>query len=165
MNDQFNRDFQKFIGDFLDKKGQALAKQQKENITSARLRRTGRLANSSKYEVTTDSKTGNQRLAVGQKFYGRIMNAKKSTFDGKAAPPERLKAWIEEVGIQNFAGHKGKSPQRALNDIAWGLSKTWNKKGRKGRPHGYNQLKKYLKDEIMEELLEEYQVFTQDNIV
>jgi hypothetical protein len=174
MNQQFDKDFKAFIYDFLTEQGVALANEQKQRIRSAGIRRTGELVNSPAYEVTKEQKTGNYKLTVRQRFYGRIINkaqiagiGRKGKSKGKAIPPEALKQWIKEVGIQNFAAkHKGKSQQRMLNDIAWGLSKAWAKrKKRKGKPWGYNEMKNYIANDLEDEMVVAYQEFMQNNIV
>ncbi len=173
MNNQdFNKDFKSFITDFLTEKGKEIEADQKRRIRNAGIRRTGKLEQSPQYKVTTDTSTGIHRLKVSQRFYGRIINkktisgiGKKGNSSGKATPPESLKQWIKEVGIQNFAGKKSGSQARILNNIAWGISKKWKKdKKRKGKPWGYNEIKNYLDEGINNEMLEAYEDFIQRNI-
>lgn len=77
----------------------------------------------------------NARGIVQFMYYGNILDRDFIKY-GKGISTEQIKKWLEAGGMAKMGGYKGqsKNPQRQINDMAWGIRKSWEKQGgRKGR--------------------------------
>ena len=138
--DEFRRILDEEVGDYAARALQLLAAaiQAKGLVLSEELLRS--------LQSQVVAATANHVAGMGVQFeqYGRIKDMKGITRT-KAPPIEELEAYVRKVGLSKFAYVPGYSDRskvlptssRAINRIAWGLSRAMLREGQQAKPKSW----------------------------
>ena len=145
--------------DTLEKIGKAwqlpVVQQFVSNIKKKKLISSSKLLNSLDSSTTANISSSLVLISFAFEEYGRYQDMKKRKW-GSAPPIEEIIDWVKKEGINKFKDpnpRPGKTTERRLNEIAWGISKSkkW-RQGVKGKPWFQSTFYKQLQA-LQEELL------------
>jgi hypothetical protein len=94
----------------------------KANIIRQRLRQTGALHDSVRYDLR---RRGDQRwvVKISYNFYGKFHDRgiRKDMPKGGKRYAEQLTEWVKRRGLSNFTPRRGGTIDQVARDIAWGI--------------------------------------------